>query len=84
MTKVIKVTSKGQITLPVKTRERLGIDKDSFMAVDEIGDYVILKKVGLKLKEISDTVNKEVRSKKITKKDIEKAIKEARDEVWAE
>ena len=42
------------------------------------------KKVGLKLKEISDTVNKEARSRKITKKDIEKAIKEARDEVWAE
>ena len=40
------------------------------MAVDEIGDHVILKKVGLKLKEISDIVNKEAKSIKDTKDEI--------------
>ncbi len=82
MTKVIKVTSKGQVTLPADIREKLDIDKDSYLSVDSIGDYVILKKVGLKLKEISDSINKE--AEYITKKDIEKAIEESREEVWTE
>ena len=84
MTQVIKVTSKGQITIPSSIREELGLDKKSYIAVDTIGDYIIMKKVGLKLKEISDVINKDAKQKKITKKDIEKALKEARKEVWVE
>jgi len=47
-----------------------------------IGDYIIMKKVGLKLKEISDAISKSVKNKGITKKDIEKAILETKSEVW--
>ena len=42
---VIKVTSKGQLTIPVKYRRHLGIDKESYLLVDEIGDFLILKKI---------------------------------------
>ncbi len=84
MTKVIKVTSKGQITLPSEIREEMGIDKDNYIAVDSIGDYIILKKITSKLEEISKAFKKEADSKNITKKDIEKAIEESREEVWAE
>jgi len=82
MGKVIKVTSKGQVTLPSDIRKKLGIDKDSYMAVEEIGDYIILKKVGLKLREISEAIQKEAGSENITKEDIENTIKESREEVW--
>lgn len=84
MTKVIKVTSKGQITLPSDIRKELDIDKDNYIAVDSIGDYIILKKITSKLEEISEAFKKEADSKNITKKDIEKAIEESREEVWAE
>ncbi|MFW6038341.1 MAG: AbrB/MazE/SpoVT family DNA-binding domain-containing protein [Candidatus Saliniplasma sp.] len=84
MTKVIKVTSKGQITLPSDIRKEMDIDKDNYIAVDSIGDYIILKKITLKLEEISKAFKKEADSKNITKKDIEKAIEESREEVWAE
>jgi len=82
MIKVIKVTSKGQITIPIEIRKKLQIEKESYIVVDMIGDYIIMKKVGLKLKEISDAISKSAKNKGITKKDIEKAILETKSEVW--
>ena len=82
MGKVIKVTSKGQVTLPSEIREKLGIDEESYMAVEEIGDYIILKKIGPKLREISEAIQKEAESENITKETIEKTIEESREEVW--
>jgi AbrB family looped-hinge helix DNA binding protein len=82
MTEVIKVTSKGQVTLPADVRKKLHINKDTYIAVDIIGDYIIMKKVGLKLKEISDIIQKSAKDNKITKKEIEKVIFESRKEVW--
>ena len=42
-----------------------------------------MKKVGLKLKELSDIIQKSVKEKGVTKKEIEKAILESRKDVWA-
>jgi len=83
MAEVIKVTSKGQVTLPADIRKKLHISKDTYIAVDIIGDYIIMKKVGLKLKELSDIIQKNVKEKGVTKKEIEKVILESRKEVWA-
>jgi antitoxin PrlF len=82
MADVIKVTSKGQVTLPKDIRKKLKISKDSYIAVDIIGDYIIMKKVGLKLKELSELVQKNATKKKITKKEINEAILQSREEVW--
>lgn len=84
MTQVIKSTSKGQITLPNKIRKRLGIDRDTYMAVDIIGEYILMKKVDVKLKELSSIIQEESNKKKISKKDIEDAILESREEVWSD
>lgn len=84
MTQVIKATSKGQITLPNKIRERLGIDQDTYIAVDVIGEYVLMKKVEVKLDEISNLFQQEAKRRKISRKDIEKAILESRKEVWSD
>jgi AbrB family looped-hinge helix DNA binding protein len=83
MTEIIKVTSKGQVTLPVGVRKELDIDKDTYIAVETIGEYIIMKKVGVKLKELSEVMQKAAKDKGITKKEIEKAIGKARKEVWA-
>ncbi len=82
MAEMIKVTSKGQVTLPADIRKKLHINKDTYIAVEIIGDYIIMKKVGLKLKELSDIIQKARKEKGITKKEIEKAILESRKEVW--
>ena len=82
MSDVIKVTSKGQVTLPKEIRRKLQISKDSYIAVDIIGDYIIMKKVGLKLKELSELVQKNATKKNITKKEIDDAILQSRNEIW--
>ncbi|MBD3408364.1 MAG: AbrB/MazE/SpoVT family DNA-binding domain-containing protein [Candidatus Lokiarchaeota archaeon] len=84
MTKVIKATSKGQITLPNQIRQQLGIDQNSYIAVDVIGDYVLMKKVNVKLTEISKLFQEEAKRRNISKKEIEEAILESRTEVWSD
>jgi AbrB family looped-hinge helix DNA binding protein len=43
--KVIKVTSKGQLTIPVEIRESLDIDEDTYLEVVEAGREIRLRKV---------------------------------------
>ena len=43
--KAVKVTSKGQITIPVEMREALGIDKDTYLEVTETADEIRLRKI---------------------------------------
>ena len=42
---IIKVTEKGQITLPINLRRKLGITKDDYLAVESEGEYLTLHKV---------------------------------------
>ena len=43
--KAVKVTSKGQITIPVEIRTALGIDKDSYLEVSEGEHEIRLRKI---------------------------------------
>lgn len=43
--KAVKVTSKGQITIPVEIRVALGIDDDSYLEVSEQDDEIRLRKI---------------------------------------
>jgi len=40
---IAKVTSKGQVTLPIKVRKKLGLKTGSYLAFDSFGDDYILK-----------------------------------------
>ena len=42
---IIKVTEKGQITLPINLRRKLGITKDDYLVVESEGEYLTLHKV---------------------------------------
>jgi AbrB family looped-hinge helix DNA binding protein len=42
---VVKVTEKGQVTLPVNLRRKLGITKDDYLVVESEGEYLKLRKV---------------------------------------
>lgn len=75
MTEVIKVTSKGQITLPVEIRDAIGITDNSYLIVERVGDYILLKKTEHRIKEIQRILEKEAMQKKITKKELLKALK---------
>jgi len=43
--KVIKVTSKGQVTIPAEVRTALGIDEGTYLEVTEEGEEIRLRKV---------------------------------------
>jgi transcriptional pleiotropic regulator of transition state genes len=43
--KVVKVTSKGQVTIPVEVRVALGIDEETHLEVLEDGNEIRLRKL---------------------------------------
>lgn len=47
--KITKLSSKGQVVLPMKIRTELGIDEGSVLAVDTMQDVIVLKKVDVDL-----------------------------------
>ncbi len=44
--RVVKVTSKGQVTIPAEVRSELGIDEHTHLEVSVDGDAVRLRKLG--------------------------------------
>jgi AbrB family looped-hinge helix DNA binding protein len=49
MTELTRISSKGQIVIPVKIRNQLEIDEGSVIAIDTTKDLIILKKVDVDL-----------------------------------
>jgi AbrB family looped-hinge helix DNA binding protein len=43
--KAVKVTSKGQITIPIEIRESLGIDKGVYLEVSETDQEIRLRRI---------------------------------------
>ena len=50
-TKLIKVTDKGQISLPVSIRESLNIKKGEELMITEANNIVIMKKITFRKEE---------------------------------
>jgi len=46
---IIKISSKGQIVIPLKIRENLGIEEGSLVAIEKINDVVMIKKIDVDL-----------------------------------
>jgi len=46
---ITKVSSKGQLVIPLKIRSELGIDEGSVVAVERMNDMVIIKKIDVDL-----------------------------------
>jgi AbrB family looped-hinge helix DNA binding protein len=42
---IVKVTEKGQVTLPIHLRRKLRIGKDDYLVVEAEGEYLKLRKV---------------------------------------
>ena len=76
---VVKVTSKGQFTLPMKYRKSLGINKDSYLLIDEVGNFLVLEKLQ-KLDQITKILSSKAKEKKITKQEVLKTLKKIQAE----
>jgi len=75
---VVKVTSKGQLTLPAEIREDLKIDENSYLYVIEAGNLILMKKMGVDPKEILNTFQKIAGEVGLTREELDRAIEGVR------
>jgi len=76
---LVKVTRKGQVTIPQETRERLGIEIGDYLVATEVKDLVILRKMSLpSWDELFDYGEKFASERGITREDVLKAIRSVR------
>jgi len=74
-TKIIKVTDKGQISLPVRIREILNIEQGDELIITQDNDSIVIKKI--KKEDFSDLLK---HSEKVAKK----LWDNKEDEIWNE
>ncbi len=82
MTYLTKVAPKGQITLPKDIREEFGLGKDSYLTIDKVGKYILMKKITSDLDEITDIFQEKAKEKGITKKELIKTLREVQRKKW--
>ncbi|KXB02217.1 hypothetical protein AKJ44_01135 [candidate division MSBL1 archaeon SCGC-AAA261F17] len=75
---MVKVTSKGQLTVPAEIRRDLGIDKDDYLYVAEAGDLILMKRIGVDPKEILNIFQRAAKDIGFTRKELDQAIREIR------
>lgn len=82
---VVKVTSKGQLTLPVEIRRGLSLDKDSYLYVTKLGALIVMKKVeDLTLDEVSRILQSLAKERGITKQLLMKEVERVRKQLMEE
>ena len=72
-TKIIKVTDKGQISLPVKIRNTLNIEQGDELIITQSADSIVIRKV--KKEDFSDLL-------KLSEKVGKKLWDNKEDEIW--
>jgi AbrB family looped-hinge helix DNA binding protein len=86
MLDVSRVTSKGQVTIPIEMRRRLGIKEgDKVVFIEEAGKIVIANAAMLALKDIQEVFRREAERLGLRdEQDVVKMVKEVRKEMWEE
>lgn len=75
---VVKVTSKGQLTLPATIRRELNISENDYLYVTEAGDLILMKRIGVDPKEILNLFQKAAKDIGLTREELNQAIQEIR------
>lgn len=79
---VTKTSVKGQLVIPQKIRRELKIKDGQLMLVYATGDRIILKKLGEPepglFSILAEPIRVKAEKRKITRKDVERAIQEVR------
>ncbi|MDR2615728.1 MAG: AbrB/MazE/SpoVT family DNA-binding domain-containing protein [Oscillospiraceae bacterium] len=86
MLDVSRVTSKGQVTIPIDMRRKLGIrEGDKVVFIEREGNIIIANAAMLALKEIQDAfIGEAERLGLRNEQDVVALVKETRKEMWEE
>ncbi|MDO9536897.1 MAG: AbrB/MazE/SpoVT family DNA-binding domain-containing protein [Thermoplasmata archaeon] len=72
-----KVTSKGQVTIPADIRKNLGLEDGTNVVFLELEDGVLIKSEK-NIREALEPFDKRRKALKLTKKDLEREVREER------
>ncbi len=75
---VVKVTSKGQLTLPAGIRDDMNISEDDYLYVTEPGGLILMKRIGVDPKEILNVFQRAAKEIGLTRRELNRAIQEIR------
>ena len=78
MAEIVKVTTKGQLTLPARFRRDLGIDSDTYLLAEEVGEYVVLRRAETRFLELTRRFRAEAKRKGVTRRALHAALKRTR------
>ena len=82
---VVKISSKGQFTLPVEMRRELSLGKDSHVYVTKLGRLIVIKKVEeLSLADISAILEPLAKGSGLTRRILMDDIEKARGKMLGE
>ncbi|MCQ8898091.1 MAG: AbrB/MazE/SpoVT family DNA-binding domain-containing protein [Hadesarchaea archaeon] len=75
---VVKITSKGQLTLPAEIRKSLKIREGDYLYVTEAGGLILVKRIGIDPKEILDRFQRAAREIGLNRRELNLVIREIR------
>jgi len=75
---VVRVTSKGQLTLPAGIRDDLNIIEGDYLYVTEAGGLILMKRIGVDPKEILNVFQRAAKEIGLTRRELNRAIQEIR------
>ena len=78
---VVKVSSVGQVTLPKKVREELGISRDDYVVIEKIGRTYFIKKLDGE-KDLLERIRERVKKSGITRERLEEIVEEESRDAW--
>jgi AbrB family looped-hinge helix DNA binding protein len=80
---VSKLTSAGQLTIPKKMREKLGLRGASFVVLDEVGDVVLLRPFEAD-EETLGILRKRFTKTGVTRERVNEIVERERAKLWKE
>ena len=78
MVEIVKVTTKGQLTLPLPIREILGISSDTYLVAEAAGDFVLLRRAETRFLELSEQFRNEAKKRGVNKEALLRALRTTR------
>ena len=82
--RMIRVSSKGQIVLPKSLREKAGIGDGDYIVIEEIDGILLIEKPARsRLSMLTGKLRKSAASRGFKRQDLEKAIAETRTQMSA-
>lgn len=79
--KSVRVSSRGQIVLPKKIRDQMGVQQGDYIQVEQVADNVlIIIKQENSIESILTRFRKAAKTKNFTRADLSKAIEEFRSD----